>query len=304
MGATSSTAVNESLYYIAAFAFLLFFGIVFLMILFAVRYRRSRNPTASELPGKPWVEILAIALPTLLALSMFYYGLTGYSFLRNAPPGALPIEVVARQFSWLFIYPDGRRSPDLVVPVGRDVRLSLSSEDVIHGFYVPDYHIQVDTVPGMKTQAWFRATEAGEHYILCSLYCGVAHSTMMAALRALPAAEYDAWYSGAQGAGTKAAKARPQGEELLREEGCLGCHSLDGSRMLGPSFKGLAGSLVKVVSAGKARELTANDEYIRASILDPKADLASGFPDAMPPPRGGLDGERVEALVQAVDAAR
>jgi cytochrome c oxidase subunit II len=195
MGATSVTAVNEGLYYIAAFAFLLFFGIVFFMILFAVRYRRSRSPTASELPGKPWVEALAVALPTLLALSMFYYGFTGYTYLRKAPAGALQIEVQARQFTWLFVYPNGKRSPDLVVPVARDAQLSLSSEDVIHGFYVPDYHIQVDAVPGMRTSAWFRATEPGEHYIMCTVYCGAGHSAMIAKLRALSAPEYEAWYA-------------------------------------------------------------------------------------------------------------
>lgn len=201
MGATSATAVNEGLYYIAAFAFLLFFGIVFLMVLFAARYRSKRNPKATELPGKAWVEILAIVLPTLLALSMFYYGFTGYEFLRKAPAGALQIEVRARQFSWLFVYPNGKRSPDLVVPVARDVRLSLGSEDVIHGFYVPDYHIQVDAVPGMRTSAWFRATEPGEHDIMCTVYCGAGHSAMMAKLRALEAADYEAWYAGAAGAG-------------------------------------------------------------------------------------------------------
>lgn len=197
MGATSAIAVNEGLYYIAAFAFLLFFGIVFLLLLFTVRYRRSRSPRATELPGKTWIEVLAIVLPTLLALSMFYYGYTGYTYLRKAPAGALQIEVRARQFSWLFIYPDGKRSPALVVPVARDVRLSLSSEDVIHGFYVPDFHIQVDAVPGMGTSAWFRATEPGEHYIMCTVYCGVGHSAMMAKLRALSAQDYEAWYSDA-----------------------------------------------------------------------------------------------------------
>jgi cytochrome c oxidase subunit 2 len=200
MGATSTTAVNEGLYYIAAFAFLLFIAIVFLMILFAVRYRRSRSPKATELPGNRWVEVLAIVLPTLLALSMFYFGYTGYSFLRKVPEGALQVEVRARQFSWLFAYPNGKTSADLVVPVGRDVGLSLGSEDVIHGFYVPDYHIQVDVVPGMKTSAWFRATEPGEHYVMCTVYCGTAHSAMMAKLRAVSPADFEAWYGGGAGA--------------------------------------------------------------------------------------------------------
>jgi cytochrome c oxidase subunit 2 len=312
MGATSTTVVNEGLYYIAAFAFLLFFAIVFLMVLFAVRYRRSRNPVAAEIPGRTWVEILAFVLPTLLALSMFYYGLTGYSFLRKAPAGALEVEVRARQFAWLFIYPNGRRSPDLIVPVGRDVRLVLTSEDVLHGFYVPDYHIQIDCVPGMKTSAWFRATQTGEHDIMCSLYCGVGHSSMLAKLKALPAQDYEAWNAGAPapaqaGAAAGGSMSMPMmagGEDLLRQEGCLACHSLDGSSKTGPTFKGLAGSTVKVVTAGKPREVTADEEYLRRSILDPRADVVVGYPDVMPAPPGGTSDETIEGLVQAIEALR
>jgi cytochrome c oxidase subunit 2 len=196
MGETTIGAVDETLYYITAFGFLLFFAIVFCMVYFAVRYRSSRNPKPTEIHGNNLLEVLWIVLPTLLALSMFFYGLTGYNFLRRPPAGAFEAEVHAKQWSWLFQYPDGSKAGDLVVPADRDVRLTLTSADVIHGFYLPGYRIQVDAVPGMKTYAWFRATRIGAFDILCSVYCGTAHSAMLAKLYVLPKDKYEAWRKG------------------------------------------------------------------------------------------------------------
>ncbi|MGA2547450.1 MAG: cytochrome c oxidase subunit II [Rectinemataceae bacterium] len=196
MEATTIGAVDESLYYIAAFAFLLFFGIVFFMVYFAARYRASRNPVSTEIHGSKVLEILWVVLPTLIALSMFFYGLTGYNFLRHVPAGALEVTVHSRQWSWSFEYPDGKRSPDLVVPAGRDVKLTITSDDVIHGFYLPGYRIQVDAVPGMKTYAWFKASRIGVFDILCTVYCGINHSGMLAKLHVLAQGRYDAWLAG------------------------------------------------------------------------------------------------------------
>jgi cytochrome c oxidase subunit 2 len=198
MEATTIGAVDESLYYIAAVAFLLFFGIVFFLVYFAVRYRASRNPVPTEMHGNNMLEILWVVLPTLVALSMFLYGLTGYNFLRHSPAGALEVTVHARQWSWSFEYPDGKRTPELVVPAGRDVKLTVTSDDVIHGFYLPGYRIQVDAVPGMKTYAWFKASRIGVFDILCTVYCGVDHSGMLAKLHVLAQADYDGWLAGAK----------------------------------------------------------------------------------------------------------
>jgi cytochrome c oxidase subunit 2 len=197
MGGTTIGAVDETLYYVAAFAILLFFGILFFLVYFAVRYRASRNPVATEIPGSTGLEILWIVLPTLVALSMFFYGLTGYNFLRSPPAGSLEVTVHSRQWVWSFEYPDGKKAPELVVPAGRDVRLSITSDDVIHGFYLPGYRIQVDAVPGMKTYAWFKATRQGVFDILCTVYCGTNHSGMLAKLYVVPEDRYEAWRAGA-----------------------------------------------------------------------------------------------------------
>src|SRR5512142_3384082 len=182
MEATTIGAVDESLYYIGAFAFLLLFGIVFVMVYFAVRYRAARSPKAVEVHGNAGLEVLWTVVPTLIALSMFVYGLTGYNFLRRPPPGAYEATVRSWQWAWSFEYPERISCDDLVVPAGRDVKLTLTSEDVIHGFYVPGYRIQVDAVPGMKTYAWFKASKLGAFDILCTVYCGLDHSGMTAKL--------------------------------------------------------------------------------------------------------------------------
>ena len=193
MEATTIGAVDESLYFIGAISFLLFFGIVFFLVYYAVRYRAARNPVPTEIHGNNLLEILWVALPTLIALSMFFYGLTGYNFLRHAPPGSLEATVRSRQWSWSFEYADGKKTADLVVPEGRDVRLTIASDDVIHGFYLPAYRIQVDAVPGMKTYAWFKANRVGVFDILCTVYCGTDHSGMLAVLYVLPQEGYDKW---------------------------------------------------------------------------------------------------------------
>ncbi|HTX73089.1 MAG TPA: cytochrome c oxidase subunit II [Rectinemataceae bacterium] len=298
---TGSTigVVNEAFYFIAAFSFLLLFGIVFLMVYFLVRYRQSRNPVATEIHGNAWLEALWVVLPTLLALAMFGYGLTGYRFLRSPPAGALEVTVHSRQWSWLFEYPNGSRSPDLVVPEGRDVRLTLTSDDVIHAFYVPAFRIQVDTVPGMKTQAWFHGGSVGSYDILCAQYCGQGHSAMLAKLYVVPAEDYSRWYGGGivELAGTKLPSAHATGVDLLTQRGCLSCHSLDGTKKVGPTFKGLFGSRVEVYTNGVERELVADESYIRSSILDPGADIVDGYSNIMPTGAGQLSDAELDDIV-------
>jgi cytochrome c oxidase subunit II len=307
MEASTIGAVDETLYFIAAFAFLLFFAIIFIMVYFAARYRASRNPIPTEIHGNNLLEILWIVLPTLLALSMFFYGLTGYNFLRHAPLGSFEATVHARQWSWLFEYPDGKKTPDLVVPEGRDIKLTIASDDVIHGFYLPAYRIQVDAVPGMKTYAWFKASRVGAFDILCTVYCGINHSGMLAKLYVLPQDKYDSWRAGgaAEVSGFKLPEAQASGLSLLALHGCLGCHSTDGSRLTGPTFRGLFGSTVslKATKAGEPASVLADEAYLRESILDPGAKLVLGFPDSMPA-RKDLSPREVEGLVDGIEALR
>jgi cytochrome c oxidase subunit 2 len=299
MAATSTGVVDGALIYILALSVLLLFLIMFFMVYFLVRYRQSRNPVPSELPANGLLEAIWVIVPTLLVTTMFIYGLTGFRFLREAPAGSTVVKVHARQWSWLFEYENGKKSPDLIAPLGRNIRCELISDDVIHGFYVPAFRIQQDAVPGLKTEVWFNATTPGSYYILCSQYCGRKHSAMIAKLIVVPPDQFDAWMRGKNITFTGAEwKDMPAGERLLFERGCMSCHSLEGAAMVGPSFKGFFGSTVTVRTDGKVRSVVADSAYIYKSIITPGADVVDGFPNTMPSGRDVVSDEEIAQIVK------
>lgn len=297
--ATSTIVVDGALIYIIALSSLLFFVNIFFMIFFVVRYRRSRNPTPAEIPGNAMLEAVWVIVPTMIALTMFVYGLTGFRFLRAAPADSIPVKVLARQWSWLFEYANGKKSPDLIVPLGKNIRCDLVSADVIHGFYVPAFRIQQDVVPGLKTYAWFNAMTMGNYAILCSQYCGQKHSAMLARLIVVPPDQFDAWLHGKkiQFGGSYFAN-MPKGQSMLFERGCMSCHSLTGAAMVGPTFKGLFGSTVKVATSGRPRTVVADSAYLRESIVSPGADIVDGFPNTMPPSGEILSNEEIKEIIK------
>ena len=301
----STTAVVDTAFiFIMAFAFLLFALVIFLTVYFVVRYRRSRNPVAEETRPNPWMEAGWIAAALALVLLMFFSGLTGFQFLRRPPSGALRVTVTARQWSWLFTYENGHKSLELVVPQGRPVSLAMVSQDVIHGFFVPDFRVKQDVVPGMTTRAWFQADAPGAHDILCTQYCGLQHSKMQSRVVVVPEADFQRWYEGDEAAiaGVEALEKSPTGDKLLRHWGCLDCHSTDGSAGIGPTFKGLYDSTVRVSAAGKSRTVVADETYCRRSILDPGAEVVDGYRDAMPAGRGKLTDEEIAQIIAALEA--
>jgi cytochrome c oxidase subunit 2 len=209
------------------------------------------------------------------------------------------VKVTARQWSWLFEYPNGLKSVELIAPLGRNLRLELRSEDVIHSFYVPSLRIKQDAVPGMTTRAWFRAGQTGSFDILCAEYCGERHSAMVTKLIVLPPQQFAQWYAGqaVEAAGLAGAAERAVGQELLRQKGCLACHSTDGSRLAGPTFKGLYGRIEQVLHDGRLEPVEVDDEYIRRSIITPAADLVMGFRNIMPPGKPALGDQEIEEII-------
>ena len=297
--ATSTEVVNGAFIYILAFSFLLFFIIVFSIIYCLVRYRASRNPTPEELPASRLVEAIWVIIPTIFALTMFLYGYTGFRFLRTAPNDSYVVKVHSRQWSWLFEYPNGKKSADMVVPQGKNIKCELTSSDVIHGFYVPAFHIQENALPGMKTMVWFNAKDLGSNYVLCSQYCGLKHSIMIAKLIVVPEDQFAIWLKGGKITLPDIGRpiAMPPGESLLYERGCISCHSLEGAKMVGPTLKGLFGSQVTVMTAGALRTITADDQYIHQSIIAPGADVVAGFPNTMPSGRDVLSDEEITTII-------
>jgi cytochrome c oxidase subunit 2 len=193
---TTTSAVNSAFIFIIALALLLFALIIFFTIFFAVRYRRSRNPVPTNIGGNWLLELAWIAAALVIALGIFFYGLTGFTFLKSLPADSLAVHVTARQWSYLFTYDNGRKSTDLVVPQGTNIVLTMETLDVIHGFFIPAYRTKQDIVPGMKNRVWFRAQNLGSFDVFCTQYCGTEHAKMISSVHVVAPDVFQKWYNG------------------------------------------------------------------------------------------------------------
>ena len=275
--AMSSAKVDSAFFFMVAAAAVLLFLVMTVTVVFVVRYRAKRHPRPVPVKDSTLLEIVWTVIPLALVMVMFYFGWVNFEFLRTPPTGSMPVQVTARQWSWLFRYENGREEGLLRVPLGRPVSLSMTSVDVIHCLFIPAFRIKEDCVPGLKTHLWFAADEAGTYELFCSEYCGVGHSHMRSQVIVMPAADFDRWYQAPEEKG-----AESQGLKVLTSKGCIGCHSLDGSRSTGPSFKALLGKQEVVISTGRERTVTVDAEYIRRSLLEPNSDVVKGYQAMMP----------------------
>ncbi len=290
---TTQEAVDPVFWFILGISALMLFGITATMIWFVFRYRRSRCPEPqSQVEGNMLLEVIWIVVPTIIVLAMFYFGWAGYLALRNVPENAMEVTATARMWSWDFEYANGKHSDRLYVPVGKPVKVRLLSADVLHSFFVPAFRIKRDTVPGMENYVWFVAKEPGSYDIFCAEYCGIGHADMKTTVEAVPVSEFEEWLSGMETAGQT-----EQGRELISQFGCLGCHSLDGSKSVGPSFKGIGGRQVTVLENGAEKTLTSNAAYLRRSILEPGSQVVKGYPPVMPSYAERLSAEQLKAII-------
>lgn len=271
----SNFAAGVDLAFKVIFGIGLFFlvSITTVMIYFVVKYRRSKHPKAEQFKDNTILEVTWTLIPLALALLMFYYGYAAFRPQRDIPKDAMNVTVVGKMWVWTFVYPGGKETNELVLPINKAVVLNLTSLDVIHSFYVPAFRQKEDCVPGQTNQMWFIPTMLGEFWVLCAEYCGMNHSYMEAKIRVVPEAEYEAWLSSlAQKA------AEPEGLTIIKKNGCNGCHSLDGSKLVSTSFKGFYGKESTVITDGKEHTVTVDDAYIKTSIFEPDKDLVKGLP--------------------------
>lgn len=253
----------------------LLIGITFFLIYFAIKFSKKRHPKPVDVKDNKKLELTWIVIPTIIVLVMFWVGYKGYLPTRQVPADAINIKVTGMMWTWMFDYDNGKQTNNLlVVPIGKAVKLNLYSPDVLHSFYVPAFRIKEDVVPGKNNWMWFQANELGEYDILCAEYCGTRHSYMLGKVRVVTEQDYLAWY---QKVDEISAETEAIGLQVIKKNACVACHSLDGSKVVGPSFKGLYGSTKSVETDGKIRTLTADDEYIKKSIYDPNADVVEGF---------------------------
>lgn len=266
--------VDKAFVFIFAVAFIFIVGITAFMIYTVIRYSRKKNKTPRQFSGSVKLEIIWTVIPTVLVMLMFYYGWVGFAPMRKVPADAMRITAIGRMWEWEFDYGDGKLSKELVLPVNKPVRLDLKSEDVNHSLFIPAFRVKEDVVPGYDNYLWFTPYYIGDYEILCTEYCGLLHSAMISKTRVLDQAEFDTWLAELEATGIVP---DAPGLVLLKNTGCLACHSQDGSRLVGPSFKGIFGSQKAVITDGQERTITVDEEYISRSITDPDADIVRGF---------------------------
>jgi len=298
---TQATVVDKLLglqVYVIAFLFAL---IVALMLYSVVVFRRKRG---DESDGKyithnNKLELVWTLIPLAVVIFFATLGSIDLNRITRAEANELVVDVTAMQFAWTFGYPDlGITSNELVLPADRSVLFNITSKDVIHSFWVPEFRLKQDAVPGRPTTLRITTTAIGEFMVRCAEMCGYSHSYMQAPVRVLSQADFQAWVeqqTGAAGTPSPGGDAAAAGKTLAASQGCVGCHSSDGSVAVAPTWKGLYGHETTLTDGST---VTADEAYLRESIVDPSAKIVKGFSDIMPKTYGTLPEEDINALIE------
>ncbi|MDZ4723796.1 MAG: cytochrome c oxidase subunit II [candidate division Zixibacteria bacterium] len=292
---TISTEIDPLFDFLLYASIVMFFIVVGLMTYFTIKYRRQgKDQLTSGVDHNLGLEIAWTAIPTVLVLIVFFWGFSGFVKLHITPANAIEIKTTGAKWFWTFAYAEGASSVNqLVVPVNRPVRLLLSSSDVLHSFYVPNFRIKMDVLPNRYTTAWFEATAIGEFDLFCTEYCGKGHSEMIGKVRVMNDSAYAAWLEKANNEGMDLPPA-VYGKQLYTSKACVTCHSLDGSVIQGPSFVGYYGTEIQLANG---TTVLMDENYIRESILNPQAKVHAGFQPVMPTFQGVLRDRQIDALI-------
>ena len=268
-------------------------ALIFVAILyFASRYRYRPGVRAEQIEGSIPLELTWSVIPFFVFMAIFFWGAVVYFKGRTPPRDSTEVYVVAKQWMWKLEHAEGQREiNELHVPVGRDVKLIMTSQDVIHSFFVPAFRMKQDVVPGRYTIAWFRATKPGTYHLFCTQYCGTQHSGMIGDIVVMEPSQYEAWMGGGPSGPLSAT-----GEKIFAELGCVTCHRSD-TQGRGPNLMGVFG---KPVLLEDGRTINADENYIRESILDPGAKVVNGYKPVMPTFQGLVTEEQLNALVAYV----
>lgn len=282
--ASSFAADMDALWYFIYWVSVFFFvGIVAFMVLFVVRYRRTATRTQPERSAShnTALELTWSILPAVLLVAFFYWGWTSFLVIATPPRDAMEVQVGAYKWGWNFTYPSGHTDSELHVPTDREVKLIMSSADVLHSFWVPEFRTKFDVVPGRYTYLWFKPTRTGEFQLKCTEYCGTGHSAMRAKVVVHEAGGYEKWLEQAEGA-LLTMEPKALGELSFKKLGCSQCHSLDGTKLVGPSFKETASLWGKARGLSDGSEVTVDENYLRESILEPAKKIVAGYQPQMP----------------------
>lgn len=295
-------------YFIYGLSIFFFIVVVGFMVFFAWKYRkRKEGEKTTDIHGNTKLEIIWSVIPGVLFLIIFVWGFRDWVKLNVPPQDSLDVRVTGRKWDWSFMdVKSGAETSDLIVPLNKPVRLTMSSADVIHGFYVPQFRINRDVLPNQYTVLWFKAEKVGNYPILCTQYCGTKHSQMVRYVKVLPEAEYEKAMIAAQGAGLSPAQL---GKKVFEGKGaCASCHDVSKAkvRSVGPPLYGLYGKLNHEVnmSNGKKEAVTFDDNYIRESIVNPNYRIVPGYPPVMPSYQGQLNDKDLNAIIEYIKSLK
>ncbi|NJN99493.1 MAG: cytochrome c oxidase subunit II [Anaerolineales bacterium] len=282
----------DSVYFLLVGLSVFFAVLVFFFIfLFAIRYRRGTKADRSGLVFESAkLEFFWSFVPLLLALAVFVIQAMAYFNLYRPPIDALEIYIVGKQWMWKAQHPEGQDEiNELHVPVNRPVRLIMTSQDVIHSFYIPAFRVKQDVLPGRYTSMWFEATEPGTYHLFCTEFCGTDHAEMGGSVIVMPEAEYQQWLAGDSGNVPLAEAGAAQFQQL----GCVTCHQADGQGR-GPALVGVFGGEVELEGG---QTVIADEEYLRESIVNPRVKIVAGYPSIMPTYQGQISDEGLQQIV-------
>jgi len=297
-GGSTIAAEVDALFYFLFYASLVLFAIVlFGIIYFSIRYRRRKKEVVEPTIGlehNTKLELLWSVIPTILVVIVFFWGFKVYMKMNVVPGDAMEVKVTGQKWFWSFDYPEGVKTVnDLVVPVGKPVKLLMSSKDVIHSFFVPDFRIKMDVLPNRYSVTWFEATRPGEFDLFCTEFCGDGHSEMIGKVRVVTEREYAAWLEEGSSGG-EGISLEEYGRKLYVSKACNTCHSLENKNLVGPAFNGIYGK-TRVFTSGE--KLDADENYLRESILEPQAKVVAGFDPVMPTYQGLLGDREIDAII-------
>ncbi len=272
--------VDTAFILILGISFFFLIALTIVMIYFIYKYNKKRHPVATQIHGSTTLEVVWTVIPFLLTMVMLYYGWAGWKPMQKAPKDAMEVTVYGRMWNFSYEYENGRRTDTLFLPKDQAVKLNLKAMDVLHSLYIPAFRVKQDMVPEKENNfMWFVPQKVGSYEIFCTEYCGLQHSYMYSTVKVMENSDFQKWITDTTQVAVAANIDAPgaTGKRIMQNIGCFACHTVDGTKLVGPSFKGIWGGEHTVVTGKETRKVNVDEEYIKRSIYDPNADVVEGF---------------------------